>query len=182
MAADAPTPVLRAMRLRGVLEDGQAMGPGDRQQRIQVGRLAIEVHRDHRLGAAGDRALHKRRIEVEARCVGLDRHRHRAAGAHGQPGGDEGVGGDDDFVARPDVHGKQRQLQRRQAVGDADGVPHAAEPREFFLEGLDFRPEDVAAAGVHPFDRGVEFRLDLQVRGLEVQERDFDHGSPSARM
>ena len=56
-AADATAAVLGAVRLGRVLDHDQAVPPRDRQDRIHVGRLPVQVHREDRLGALGDRRL-----------------------------------------------------------------------------------------------------------------------------
>ena len=61
MRADAPALVLGAVRLAGVLDHDQAVASRDRQDRIHVGRLAVEVHRHDRLGPRRDRRFDLRR-------------------------------------------------------------------------------------------------------------------------
>ncbi len=56
-AADATALVLGAVRLAGILDHDQAVAARDLEDRIHVGRLAVQVHRDDGLGARGDRRL-----------------------------------------------------------------------------------------------------------------------------
>ena len=119
---------------------------------VHVGRLAVQVHRQDDLGARRDGRLDQRRVDVVGARIGLHRHRRGAALADGQPGGDVGVAGHDDFVARPDAHGAQGQVQGVQAVGDADAVGGAAVGGVFAFEGFDFGTADVPTRGKYACD------------------------------
>src|SRR5258707_506404 len=69
--APGPTAgVAGADRLRGVLDDREAVRAGDLVDRVHVGRLAVEVDRDHGPRAGRDRVLEPGRVEVER--LGLD--------------------------------------------------------------------------------------------------------------
>ena len=48
----APPSIGRAVRLRGVLDHRDAVPRGDRQDRVHVGRLPVEMHRHDRLRRA----------------------------------------------------------------------------------------------------------------------------------
>src|SRR5215204_2649956 len=65
----------------------------------------------------------------------------------GLGGGDEGVRGDDDLVARADADGAERDLEAVGAVGDADAVPRAHELGVLLLEGGDRLAADEVARG-----------------------------------
>src|SRR6267378_8531702 len=56
-AAHSTPLVLSAMSLGGVFDDNQIMTPCDLQNRIHVGRLAVEMNGHDRLSAFRDRAL-----------------------------------------------------------------------------------------------------------------------------
>jgi hypothetical protein len=66
------------MGLGRVLDHAQAVAPGDREDRVEIGRLAVEMHRQDRPRARRDRRLDPAGIDVEGRGIGLDRHRRRA--------------------------------------------------------------------------------------------------------
>ena len=124
----------------------------------------------------------RRGVDVEGARVRLHRHRRGAALAHGQPGGDVGVAGHDDFVARPDVHGAQGQMQGVQAVGHADAVGGAAVGGVVGLEGIDLGAEDVAAGGQHAGDGRVNLGLEFLVGAPSGQERERHVWPPRSRM
>ena len=81
------------------------------------------------------------------------RHRRGAALADGQPGGDVGVGRDDDLVAGADIHGAQGEVQGIEAVGNADAMRCLAVGGEVAFEGFDFGAEDVPAC-LHRSEHG----------------------------
>ena len=114
-------------------------------------------------GARRDGRLDARGVDVEGALVRLHRHRRGPALADGQPGGDVGVAGHDDFVARPDVHGAQRQMQGIQAVGHAHAVGGAAVGGVVGLEGIDLGAEDEPAGADHAGNGFVQFRLQFEV-------------------
>ena len=121
-------------------------------------------------GARRDGRLDARGVDVVGALVRLHRHRRGAALADGQPGGDVGVAGHDDFVTRPDVHGAQCQMQGIQAVGHADAVGGAAVGGELGLEGIDLGAEDEPAAADNAGDGLVNFGLQLHISRLEVKK------------
>ena len=155
--AQALALVARAVRLRAVFQHAQAVLAGNGQNCVHIGGLTVEMHRQDDFGARGDGGLDARRVDVVGALVRLHRHRRRAALADGQPGGDVGVAGHDDFVARPDVHGAQGQVQRIQAVGHADAVGGAAVSGIFGFEGVHFRAEDVPAGADDARNSFVQF-------------------------
>src|SRR6185503_6036241 len=71
-AADAPPLVLGAMRLRGILDQYQVVPPRDRQNRVHIGRAAIQVHRQDRLGTRRDRGLDLGWVDCERLGVDVD--------------------------------------------------------------------------------------------------------------
>jgi hypothetical protein len=85
-----------------------------------------------------------------------------------------GVRRDDHLVARADAPRAQDEVQRVEAVGDADRVRGAAVGGELALEGLDLGAEDVAARSEDAFaglpQRGEVGRVDA----AEVEERQGD--------
>ena len=80
------------------------MSSGQFEQRIEVGRLAVEMRREDRSGAAGDRRFDTRRIEVERARIGVDEYGSGADAADSQDGRDVAVAGEDHFVPGTDVH------------------------------------------------------------------------------
>src|SRR5665213_646463 len=63
-ASNAAPPVARAVRLRGVFEDADAMALGYGANWVHIHGAAIEMHRKNGACARSDGALHKFRIEI----------------------------------------------------------------------------------------------------------------------
>ena len=79
--AGPPAAQRRAVRLRGVLEHDEPVLAGECGDRVHVGALAVEVHRDDRLRARGRGALGSSPgVEREPRLVDVDEHRRRTRG------------------------------------------------------------------------------------------------------
>jgi hypothetical protein len=82
------------------------------------------VDRNDRLGPFGNRRLDQ--VEVHAEGVAaVDEDRSGAQFADRADGGDEGVGGRDDLVARPQPKSLQRNLDGVGSRSHADGMPDA---------------------------------------------------------
>ncbi len=102
----------------------------------------------------------------------LDRHHGGADRRHRQPGRDIGVGRHDHLVAGAEVPGPQHQLQRLQAIAQADAMSGAAVGGILRLEGLDFLAEHEPARLHDPCIGGVELGLQLGIDGLQVEKGD----------
>ena len=63
--ADLPALVARQMRLRAILDHPELVLARDRHDRIHVGRLPVQMHRDDADGARRDRGLDRRGIDRE---------------------------------------------------------------------------------------------------------------------
>ena len=117
------------MALRAILDQPQPDGPGDLGEGRQIGRLAIEVHRQHRRRPAGRRRLQDTLELARSHRVGtrldIDQHRRRTGPLDRRDRRDRGVRHGEDEVARADAAGAQRQLDRVRAAGDADRVRDA---------------------------------------------------------
>ncbi len=161
-AAAAAALVLGAVGLRGVLDDDQAALPRDGEDRVHVGRLAVEVHRDDRLRARRDGGLELRRVHRVGARVNVHQPRARARVADGRDGGDERERHGDDLVARPDAGGEQRQVQRAGAGVDGDAVAGGAVGGELLLERGDFaaRARTGSCRARGPARRRVPARMD----------------------
>ena len=107
---------------------------------------------------------------------------HEDGGGAGDPdgfgGGEEGVRVGDDFVARADAEGHERQPDGVGAVAEADGVLGAVIGGELAFELLEHRALDVVAAQQHLLDVGINFRLDVLVLADVTVKFNF-HGRES---
>ncbi len=112
------------------------------------------------------------RIEIESIGVWFDRNGRRVGVGDRQPGGNVGVGRNDDFMAFADAIGAQDEMKRFKAVGDADAVFGVAVGGVFLFEGFDFLAENVPGR-THEAEIGfVELGLELFVGADEVEEGD----------
>src|SRR5256714_1400142 len=102
--------------------------------------------------------------------VAVNEDGRRARGRDGLGCGEEGVGGDDYFVARPDAAGRQRELYGRRAVRDADALARADVTGERALERLDLATEDEGRRVEHAPDSLINFGFDGPVLRLEINE------------
>ena len=145
-AAAAPAVMLGRVRLRRVLDHPQAVPPGDGQDRVHVGRLAVEMHRHDGPRARRDRRLDLGRIQVVGIGRNVDKHRRRAGLVDRLGGRVEGERGCDHLIARADAARQERQVQRRSARSDPDRGLGADKAGESLLERSDLRPHDEAGA------------------------------------
>ena len=119
-----------------------------------------------------DGCLNQRRVDVVGARIDSTRHRRRAALAHGQPGGDVGVAGYDDFVSRTHVHGTQGEVQSVQAVGDTYCVGCAAVLGVVLFKLIDFGAANEPAGADNAGNGFVQLLFQFQVRGFQVKKRD----------
>ena len=175
-----------AVRLAGILDHEQVVLPGDRQDRVQVGRQPLDVHGDDRLGALGDRRLQLGRVHVVGARVDVHEHRDgvlvQRAGGRGQ----EGEGGGDHLVARPDADRGQRHVQGRRAAAGGQAVLRADVVGPLLLQRRHLRRgaagHDAAVqhlvdepAVVLGDDRPVAVVAPLQDRGPAVDRQFLGH-------
>jgi hypothetical protein len=98
------------------------------------------------LSTPGNGFLNPVRIDVVGALVRLNGHWLGADIADRQPGGDVGVAGNQDFIARSDPEGYQGKVKSIQPVANANAVLDAQIFRKFTLERFQFLPENKVAA------------------------------------
>ena len=163
------------MRLRGVLDDLQAVARGDLADRLHLHDAPVEVHDHYRLRARGDALLDQRGVDEERGRVWLNQNGRCAVGAYGDERRDVGVGGRNDLVAGADAERLHDEPQRVQPVRAADGVPRAAERGELALERRALVAEQVPAAVEDACRRGVHLGAEALVYAVQVEKR--NHGA-----
>ena len=89
--------------LGSILDDLQAVGTGDLQNRVHVGALAVEVHSHDSLGLLGDGRLDAGGINVVAGQHRLHKDRRCPGVGDSQHGGNKGVGWHDNLVSWADA-------------------------------------------------------------------------------
>ena len=105
----------RAVRLRAVLDDLEAVRSGEGSQARHIARLAVQVHRNDGPGAG--RQLPFQQVQVHVARVRLDVHEHRrrAALVDRLRGGDERERGGEHLVSLSDAACEQREVERVRA-------------------------------------------------------------------
>ena len=140
--AGAAPLVLRADRLRAVLDHVQVVPLGDRHNRIHVGHLSVQVHGHDHLGFRCDRGLDQAWLDVVAVWIDVHEHRHCAHPVDAAARGEEGVRRGDDFIAALDAEGHKRYQKRVGARGDADAELTLRVRGDFFFQTFDLRAAD----------------------------------------
>ncbi len=163
------------VRLRGILDQQQAVAMGQGLQGLHLGQLPIQVHCHDGACAWPDRLFHPCRVDVESDRVRLDRHQHQMVLADRQKCRDEGVGRHDDFVAfaqHPQLTvAAQDQPQRIQPVAHADCMRGAAITGEFFFECGQLLTEHIPAGIDHTCRCGFELIRIACIDCTQIQER-----------
>ena len=125
------------VRLAGVFDQREVVRLGQRHEAVEIRRVAIEMHRHDRLRARRDGALNGVWVEVIRDGVNVYEDRAGACQQHDVRGGGEAERRGDDLIARADAMRQQRDVQRRRACGDRDGLAHAGHLSEPALERRD---------------------------------------------
>ncbi len=113
--------------------------------------------------------------------LGFDWHRRGTGIRHGQPGGDEGVGGHNHLVTRTDVIRPQDQMQRIQTVANGDAMPGLAISGERGFKRFNFAAQQIPARVHDPVVGGIQLFTKLVVRRLQLKEWYFHIVSSVAR-
>jgi hypothetical protein len=164
--------------LGAVLHDRDA----ELHQRVEVGRLAVEVDGQDRLRPRRQPPLHLRRIERIRHGIDVREDGPRPGALDPDDRRHAGVRSRDHLVAGLDARRKERDRDRIGARRDADGMGGPAGLRERGLEALDLRREDVGAALEDACDLRVELRAQRFRLAREVEERDLhQYCSPCSR-
>src|SRR6185437_7911568 len=98
------------------------MAAGDFQDRIDVARVAVEMHRHDRSGPGRDGALDELRVEVEGGVIDIHVNGFRADVGDGPAGGDKGKRRGDDFIAGADAEQEHGDVQGGGAAVEADAM------------------------------------------------------------
>jgi hypothetical protein len=168
--ADAAAVIARAVGLRGVLDHEQAGLARQREDRVHVDRLAIEVDRDDGARARAETAGHA--VCREQLGTGVDVHgTGRCAGQrHALRRRDEGVGGDDDLVTGSDAQRLERERDRLRSRGDAERVRGLAPRRVVALEHVELLAEREGAGRGDAVDDVHQLAEQLGVGVVEPEQ------------
>ncbi len=171
--ANALPLVPRALRLRAVLDHDQLVLPGNLQDRVEVGRLAVQMHRDDGLRARRHLLRDFRRIEIEEALLEIAENYLRAGQADGFRRGNGRVDRRDDLIARADAETLQGGKQTACGAGHAADLRHALPRRHLLLERLDVFAADVVAAVDDPAGGLVQRCLDGLMLSAQIEKRYF---------
>ena len=146
-------------------------------KRVEIKRLAEEVHRHNRAGPRPDLPGGVRQVEVVVMRIDVDPDRGGAEPNDGASGGEESERREEDFVALANIECHERKQERVRTGRDAEGVLHAEERSAILLEGLDPRAHDELIGAENVTEGGLKLRLEGAVLGAEIKERDVHHGA-----
>ncbi len=130
------------MSLTGILHHMNSFFTAEVQERLHVYRLAVKMHRDHRLGFARIYFLNGRNIQEQTLGLRICQYRHGPDGSYGQRGRNERIGRQYDFIAGNEVKNPQSQRQRVQARIDANSEFCPCESGELFFKFLNFSSQN----------------------------------------
>ena len=116
--ADGPasaTLILGSMSLGGVFDQPQIPPASDVNQRIEIGRLAIQVNRDDCSCPRIDSVLDLIRVKRVSLRIDIDKDWSSTSLGIASAVGKKRVGRGDDFIAVPNAASQHRKLQCRRA-------------------------------------------------------------------
>ncbi len=161
-------------RLGDVLDDANPARPADRRDPVHRRGMSEHVDRKHRLGPGRKRALQFVRIHLSGRGVDVHEHQPRADVRYGISGGNPGIRNRDRLVARTEIEGADREVERIRARSDADRVPRPDGGGELPLEGGHGRPADEGRISDHIGHGAIDFGPQGIVLGREIDEGNHD--------
>src|SRR5207253_10250714 len=118
-ATDTPALILRAMGLGGVVDERKAIRLSYGAERLQIGRVAVEMHRQQRARPRSDGALHAFRIKRVSDRIDIDVNRPGADVAYGPARADPRGRRGDHLGFRAYATRDQGHVQGRGAVIEA---------------------------------------------------------------
>ena len=158
-AARAAAGPLRAVRVRRVFDQRQAMFGGQRRQPVHIRDGAAEVHGDDGLCPPRDGRGGAFRVHVEAQRLDVHEDRRGAHARYRHGRRDERNGRHNHLVARTHGRRAQRHLQRDRAVHGRDGVRAMRERGELALQPLDEIAVPAPAPAVQHFAQQFDFAI-----------------------
>lgn len=171
--AGAPPAVPGAYRLRGVLNDYEAVVPRDLHDGSHLRHLTEEVDGKNRARPARDALLNQGGINVKGCRINVHEDWCGADSANGSGSREEGEGRGDDLVAGSDLLCHERHEQRVGARRHTDAVRAAHITRHRLLACLHGRTQHEALRIDNPGESLVDFGLDGGVLPGKVQQRYF---------
>ena len=155
--------VFSADRFAGILDDQQAVLPGDAENRREVGRASKSVHHNDGARAGSDRRLDFFGIKVQGFRIDIHKNRGGPFVADGVRHRNKSKRRHDDFVAFGDAQGTDAQVQPAGAGVDGDSVRGPRVCRHGMLKFLELWSEAQSWGTQHVRNR-LDFALGY-VRG-----------------
>ena len=148
------------MALGAILDHAQAVPRARLNDRVHIGRLAIEMHRDDRGGApgGGSRSAASRAagIERDSGRLDVDEQRLGAGELDRGDGRHRGMRDGQDVIAGADPSARSARTSASVPLADADAVAAADKGGEFAARSRRPRAQGCNAAVQHARDRGVD--------------------------
>jgi len=166
--ASLATTHMRAKGLSAILDQLEPMLLRQVQQRLNVGGLAKQVHRQQGLGLGRDGLGHLVHVDVQGLWINVHKHRLGTDIGDRFGGCDEGERCRDHLVTRANARRQHGQMQRIGAVGAGDGVLDAQVLGRFGLEGLHIGTQDVLGCVERGRHRGLDLGLEVAVLARQV--------------
>ncbi len=136
----------RPVGLAGVFDHFQFFALREVHERGHVRALSEKMNREHGLGPSADRLRGRFRVQIERRFLYVREDRRGTQMHHRKGRGCERKGRHDDLVPFFDAQRAQREDQRVRSGAHAEREFRADIGREFRLEVLERRAEDIGAA------------------------------------
>jgi hypothetical protein len=169
------------VRVRRVLDNLQVVCACDLEDRVHLGALPVQMHRDDRSRASGQRGFESGRVEHPGLGLDVDEHGSRSGTLDSGDRRHAGVRLRDHLVAPGDAHGAERDCDRVGPGGDADGMARIAEGGELVLELLDAGAEHEVRLVEDCRDRTVELVSDLRHLTRQLPEANHQYLAPCSR-
>ena len=163
------------MSLGTILDHPQPATACDFQDRVHVGRLAVQVHRDNAHGALGYLRLDQRRVDRVGDGIDVHEHRLGTVLAYRLASGNPSLGRHDHLVTRLHAKRMHGDVERVGAIGRGYAMLRMHQRGIFGFERLHVRAAHKAAVGDGARYRGVDLILEEQVLGMQVDKRN-GHG------
>ena len=120
---------------------------GDFENRVEIGRAAIKMHRDDGAGFFRDRRSDQTRIDGVGFWININQNRTRTCQLDGPHGRDGSMCRGNDLIAVRDVARQQGKKQGIGARGDSQPVGGTAEGGKFPFEGDHLLAQDKISPG-----------------------------------
>lgn len=131
---------------------------------------------DDGFGFGGDFAAGVVDVDIEADGAGIDENGDSTKAADAACGGEEGEGGDEDFISGFDAERHESEQDSVGAGGDTDGVFGLGELGDGSFELCDFWPHDELAGAEDAQEGFRELFFERVILGVDVEEGDW-HGA-----